>query len=57
MQEYVGFGHTGMIGSAITSNGSRIDVVPEDIVLYNSRQISIFYNNSSWSYTNLVILL
>ena len=42
-----------MLGSTITSNDSRIDVVSGDIVLYNSNQISIFYNNSSWSYTKL----
>ncbi|MBP3712995.1 MAG: hypothetical protein J6I69_00265 [Bacilli bacterium] len=53
MHEYGGFEQTGMIGSTITSNDSRIDVVPGDIVLYNSNQISIFYNNSSWSYTKL----
>ena len=53
MHEYGGFEQTGMLGSTITSNDSRIDVVPGDIVLYNSNQISIFYNNSSWSYTKL----
>lgn len=53
MHDYGGFEQTGMIGSPITSNDSRIDVVPGDIVLYNSNQISIFYNNSSWSYTKL----
>lgn len=53
MHEYGGFEQTGMIGSTITFNDSRIDVVPGDIVLYNSNQISIFYNNSSWSYTKL----
>ena len=41
------------LGSTITSNDSRIDVIPGDIVLYNLNQISIFYNNSSWSYTKL----
>ena len=53
MHEYGGFEQTGMLGSTITSNDTRIDVVPGDIVLYNSNQISIFYNNSSWSYTKL----
>ena len=53
MHEYGGFEQTGLIGKTITSNDSRIDVVPGDIVLYNSNQISIFYNNSSWSYTKL----
>lgn len=53
MHEYGGFEQTGMLGSIIISNDTRIDVVPGDIVLYNSNQISIFYNNSSWSYTKL----
>ena len=53
MHEYGGFEQTGMLGSTITANDSRIDVFPGDIVLYNSNQISIFYNCSSWSYTKL----
>ncbi len=53
MSEYGGFEQTGLIGKTIASNDLRIDVVPGDIVLYNSNQISIFYNNSSWSYTKL----
>ena len=53
IHEYSEFEQTGLIGKTITSNDSRIDVVPGDIVLYNSNQISIFYNNSSWSYTKL----
>ena len=53
MHEYGGFEQTGLIGKTIPSNDTRIDVVPGDIVLYNSNQISIFYNNSSWSYTKL----
>ena len=27
--------------------------MPGDIVLYNGNAISVFYNNSSWSYTRL----
>lgn len=53
MSEYGGFEQTGLIGKTIPSADTRIDVVPGDIVLYNSNQISIFYNNSSWSYTKL----
>ena len=53
MHEYGGFEQAGMIGSIITSNDSRNAVVPGDIVLYNSSQISIFFNNFSWSYTKL----
>jgi len=53
MHEYGGFEQTGLIGKTIISNDTRIDVVPGDIVLYNSNQISILYNNSSWTYTKL----
>jgi len=53
MHEYGGFEQTGAIGSIISSNDSSINVVPGDIVLYNSNQISVFYNNSRWSYTRL----
>ncbi|MBO7079563.1 MAG: hypothetical protein J6W64_07130, partial [Bacilli bacterium] len=53
MEEYGGFEQTGMIGSSIARNDSRIDVIPGDIVLYNGNQISIFYSNSAWSYTKL----
>ena len=53
MHEYGGFEQTGSIGHTLPSADIRIDVVPGDIVLYNSNQISIFYNNSSWSYTKL----
>ena len=53
MHEYGGFEQTGAIGHTLPSADTRIDVVPGDIVLYNSNQISIFYNNSNWSYTKL----
>ena len=53
MVEYGGFEQTGPIGSSIIRNDERIDVVPGDIVLYNGNAISVFYNNSAWSYTRL----
>ena len=28
--------------------------VPEDVVLYSSNQIVIFYDSNTWSYTKLV---
>ena len=39
MQEYGGFKQTGMLGSTITSNDARIDVIPakkEDTIAYNN---------------------
>ena len=53
MHQYGGFEQTGSIGQPIVKNDSQIDVVPGDIVLYNGNAISVFFNNSSWSYTRL----
>lgn len=53
MHEYGDFEQTGSIGQSITSNDSQMNVVPGDVVLYNSNAISVFYANSSWSYTRL----
>lgn len=53
MHEYGGFEQTGSIGQSVVRNDSKINVVPGDIVLYNGNVISIFYENSSWSYTKL----
>lgn len=53
MHEYGGFEQTGSIGQSIVRNDAKINVVPGDIVLYNGNAISVFYNNSSWSYTRL----
>ena len=53
MHEYGDFEQVGSIGQSIVRNDSQIDVVPGDIVLYNGNSISVFYHNSSWSYTRL----
>ena len=53
MHEYGGFEQTGSIGSSIVKNDSQMNVVPGDIVLYNGNAISVFYDNSSWSYSKL----
>lgn len=53
MHQYGGFEQTGSIGQSIVRNDSKINVVPGDVVLYEGSAISIFYENSSWSYTKL----
>ena len=53
MHQYGGFEQTGSIGQSIVRNDSKINVVPGDIVLYSGDAISVFYENSSWSYTRL----
>ncbi|MBO6286226.1 MAG: NAD(P)H-dependent oxidoreductase [Bacilli bacterium] len=53
MHEYGGFEQTGPIGTSIARNDKQINVVPSDIVLYSGNAISVFYENSAWSYTRL----
>ena len=53
MHKYGDFEQTGSIGQSITRNDTQMDVVPGDIVLYSGNAISIFYDNSHWSYTRL----
>ena len=53
MHEYGGFEQTGMIGQSIVRDDEQINVVPGDVVLYQGNQISVFYHESSWSYTRL----
>ena len=35
------------------SSDTRITTIPEDIVLYSSNQIVLFYDSNTWSYTKL----
>lgn len=53
MHEYGGFEQTGPIGTSIARSDKQINVIPGDIVLYNGNAISVFYENSAWSYTRL----
>ena len=53
LHEYGGFEQTGLIGQTIVSNDVQMDVDAGDIVLYNSRQICLYYNRNSWSFTRL----
>ena len=51
--EFGGFEQTGSLGFSLPRNDSRIDVSPGDIVLYEGDAISLFYRESSWTYTRL----
>lgn len=53
MSKYGGFEQVGTIGSTLPSNDTRITTNPEDIVLYSSNKIVIFYDSNTWSYTKL----
>lgn len=53
LHQYGDFEQTGSLGFALVSNDSNMSVGPGDIVLYNSNQICLYYDNNSWSFTKL----
>ena len=53
MQEYGGFEQTGKIDIALPSNDKKITTKPGDIVLYNSNQICLYFNENTWAFTRL----
>lgn len=53
LNEYGGFEKVGSIGNSLPRNDKQIATTAGDIMLYQGNQITIFYNNNSWSYTRL----
>lgn len=47
LHQYGDFEQTGSLGFALVSNDSNMSVGSGDIVLYNSNQICLYYNNNS----------
>ena len=53
LHPYGNFEQTGLLGINLVSNDTQMSVGPRDIVLYNSNQIWLYYDNNSWSFTKL----
>lgn len=53
LHQYGDFEQTESLGFALVSNDSNMSVGPGDVVLYNSNQICLYYDNNSWSFTKL----
>ncbi len=53
MHIYGDFEQVGSLGTSITSADTRITTSTDDIVLYSSNQIVIFYDSNTWTYTKL----
>ena len=53
LHQYGDFEQTGLLGFTLVSNDTNISVGPGDIVLYNSNQICLYYDNNSWSFSKL----
>ena len=53
LHQYGDFEQTGLLGFTLVSNDVEMNVGPGDIVLYNSNQICLYYDNNSLSFTKL----
>lgn len=53
MDEYGGFEKVGALPQSLPTSNSQITTVPGDIMLYQGRNMVIFYGSNSWSYTRL----
>ncbi len=52
-EDYGGFEKVGSLGFSLPREDTNIKTTAGDIVLYQGNQVSIFYNNHSWSYTKI----
>lgn len=53
MRDYGGFEKVGNLKTELPQNDHRITTSPGDIILYQGRQITIYYDTNSWSLTLL----
>lgn len=53
MSDYGGFEKVGALPQSLPASDTHITTVPGDIMLYQGRNMVIFYGSNSWSYTPL----
>ncbi len=52
-REYGGFEKVGSLGFSLPKNDTQYSTDFGDIMLYQSNQITLFYESNSWSYTEI----
>lgn len=53
LEDYGGFEKVGSLGQSLPTSNTHITTQSGDIVLYQGKQIVLFYGSNSWSYTPL----
>jgi len=51
MSDYGGFEKVGSLGFSLPTNDKRITTKPGDVILYQGNQITIYYDQNTWSFT------
>lgn len=53
MHDYANMEKVGALGTSLPTNDKRITTSPGDIILYQGNQITIYYDENTWSFTRL----
>ena len=53
MQDYSNFEKVGPLGFSLPTNDTQITTVPGDVILYQGRNLVIYYDRNSWTFTRL----
>lgn len=53
LSDYAGFEKVGPLGQSLPASNSQTTTQSGDIVLYQGKQIVMFYGSNSWSYTRI----
>lgn len=56
MRDYSGFEKVGSLSQKIASDDKKLQVKKGDGVLYNSKDIVIFYGSNAWNYTKIATM-
>ncbi len=53
LHDYGGFEKVGPLPTSLPVNDSQITTAPGDVILYQGDQITIYYDQNTWSFTRL----
>ena len=53
LHDYGGFEKVGPLGMSLPANDEQITTEPGDVILYQGDQITIYYDENTWSFTRL----
>lgn len=56
MPDYAGMEKVGPLGTDLPRNDTQISVGAGDVILYQGKQIRIYYGTNSWNFTKLAVI-
>ena len=53
LHDYGDFEKVGPLGATLPTNDTQITTQPGDVILYQGNQLTIYYDENTWSFTRL----